>query len=304
MEPLQATEPAIVPAIGLSERLGARRWTKHLGYVAALAILLVLAVIFLMPLYWMFTGSFKEQIVTAEVPPEMFPLQPTPANWQRLLSDQFPVWRWLANSIIVAGLTAIITLVISSLTGYSFGKKQFPGSRSLFFIMLSTMMLPSQVMLIPLFLLVRSLSLINTYWGMVLPLAASPFGVFLMKQFMATIPNELIDAARIDGASELDIYGRIILPLSRPALAALAIFTFNNAWNNFMWQLLIGQNQDMYTLPVGISKIALQPIGEKLTLDIGLMMAGSSFGALAMIIFFLIFQEHFVKGITFGAVKG
>jgi multiple sugar transport system permease protein len=274
------------------------------SYILSVAVLTLLAILFLFPLYWMFSGSFKAQSVTISVPPEVFPSNPTLENWKNLFGADLPILRWLTNSLIVAGGTTLLTLFISSLTGYSFGKKKFIGSRVLFLLMLATMMLPSQVILIPLFIGVRVLGLYNTYAGMILPMAAFPFGVFLMRQFMATIPNEIMDAAKIDGVSEWGMYWRIILPLSGAGLAALAIFTFSNAWNNFMWQLLISGGSAMNTLPVGVSGMARTAIGDRAIIDIGLLMAGGTFGALPMILFFLAFQRYFVKGITVGAVKG
>jgi multiple sugar transport system permease protein len=280
----------------------------RLGRVVGILLLTGLAIVFLMPLYWMFTGSFKLQTVTVAIPPEFIPSNPTLRNWQKLFFGPWPIWRWLFNSFVISLLTAFLVLVISSLTGYGFGKKRFPGSGLLFFILLSTMFLPNQVMLIPLFLLVRNLHLtdttMGTYVAMALPMLSSPFGVFLVKQFCSTIPDELIDAARIDGASEWGIYWRIVLPLLGPALAALAIFTFNLAWNYFMWHLVIAADKFQYTVPVGVSYIARTPAYGRAVLDIGLTMSGGTFGAVFMIAFFIAFQQYFVKGITFGAVKG
>jgi multiple sugar transport system permease protein len=285
-----------------------RPWLRILGRVLSYLILTALAVIFLMPLYWMVTGSFKLQTITMAVPPEFFPSQPTLANWINLFTGPWPSWRWLFNSVVVSLLTVVIVVIVAGMTGYGFGKKRFPGSGVLFFVLLSTMFLPSQVMLIPLFLLVRGLHLTDTvpgsYLAMALPLLSSPFGVFLVKQFASTIPDELLDAAKIDGASEWQIFMRIAVPILAPALAALAIFTFNLAWNYFMWHLLVATDKFMYTVPVGVSYIARVPAYGKVTQDIGLMMAGGTFGAFFMIVFFLAFQQYFVKGITFGAVKG
>jgi multiple sugar transport system permease protein len=257
----------------------------------------------------MVTGSFKYQTITMAVPPEFFPSQPTLVNWLGLFTGLWPSWRWLLNSVIVSLLTVILVVAIAAMTGYGFGKKRFPGSRVLFFILLSTMFLPNQVMLIPLFLLVRGLHLTDsvpgTYLAMALPMISSPFGVFLVKQFASTIPDELIDAAKIDGASEWQIFARVAVPLLAPALAALAIFTFNQAWNYFMWHLLVANDKYMYTIPVGVSYIATtSAAGGKAIVNIGLMMAGGAFGALFMIAFFIAFQQYFVKGITFGAIKG
>lgn len=277
------------------------RWVSYF-------LLLLFAVTFLLPLYWMFTGSFKLQTVTMAVPPELFPSQPTLENWTRLFTGTWPIWRWVFNSIAVSLLTVVLVLIVSALTGYGFGKKKFWGSNVLFIILLSTMFLPNQVMLIPLFLLVRAMHLtdtmLGTYFAMAMPMIAAPFGIFLVKQFCSTIPDELIDAARIDGASEWDLFAKIILPLLKPALAALAIFTFNQSWNYFMWHMVIATDKFQYTIPVGVSIISRTPAFGKMITDIGLTMAGGTFGAFFMILFFILFQQYFIKGITFGAVKG
>jgi multiple sugar transport system permease protein len=277
--------------------------TRFMSY----AMLTAFAVTFLLPLYWMFTGSFKLQSVTMAVPPEIFPSQPTLENWNRLFTGPWPIFRWVLNSVAVSLLTVFLVLVVSSLTGYGFGKKKFPGSNVLFFILLSTMFLPNQVMLIPLFLLVRYLhltsTLLGTYFAMAMPMISSPFGIFLIKQFCSTIPDELIDAARIDGASEWQVFSRIILPLLKPALAALSIFTFNQAWNYFMWHMVLATDKFQYTIPVGVSIISRTPAIGKMLTDIGITMAGGTFGAIFMIGLFVAFQQYFIKGITFGAVK-
>lgn len=273
-----------------------------------LLFLIIAAVTFLMPMYWMITGSFKLQTVTMAVPPEFIPTNPTLENWTRLFDGPWPVWRWVVNSIAVSLLTVVLVLAISSLTGYGFGKKKFPGSNTLFFILLSTMFLPSQVMLIPLFLMVRAMHLtdttLGTYFAMALPMISSPFGVFLIKQFCSTIPDELLDAARIDGASEWQVFTDIVVPLLKPSLAALSIFTFNQAWNFFMWHMIVATDKTQYTIPVGVSYIARTPAFGKAITDIGLSMAGGTFGAFFMIVFFIAFQQYFIRGITFGAVKG
>jgi multiple sugar transport system permease protein len=284
-------------------RRAVEKSTRFVSY----ALLTAFAVTFLLPLYWMLTGSFKLQTVTMAVPPEFFPSHPTLENWIRLFTGPWPIWRWVLNSIAVSLLTVMLVLIVSSLTGYGFGKKKFPGSNVLFFILLSTMFLPNQVMLIPLFLLVRNLHLtstvIGTYFAMAMPMISSPFGIFLIKQFCSSIPDELLDAARIDGASEWQVFTRIMLPLLRPALAALAIFTFNQAWNYFMWHMVLATDKFQYTVPVGVSIISRTPAIGKMITDIGITMAGGTFGAFFMIALFVAFQQYFIKGITFGAVK-
>lgn len=278
--------------------------TKLLSYVS----LVVMAVTFLLPLYWMFTGSFKLQQVTMAVPPELIPTTPTLENWNLLFSGPWPIWNWVLNSVIVSSLTVVLVLIVSALTGYGFGKLRFPGSNVLFLILLSTMFLPSQVILVPLFLLVRNLHLTatvpGTWFAMALPLVASPFGIFLVMQFCSSIPDELLDAARIDGASDWGTFWWIMLPLLKPALASLAIFTFNQSWNYFMWHMVIATDKFQYTVPLGVSIVSRTPAFGKMIVDIGLTMAGGSFGAAFMIVFFILFQQYFVRGITFGAVKG
>jgi len=284
-------------------RSAMERSTRFISYT----LLTAFAVTFLLPLYWMFTGSFKLQTVTMAVPPEFIPIHPTLENWIRLFTGPWPIWRWVLNSAAVSLLTVVLVLIVSSLTGYGFGKKKFPGSNILFFILLSTMFLPNQVMLIPLFLLVRYLhltsTLLGTYFAMAMPMISSPFGIFLIKQFCSTIPDELLDAARIDGASEWQVFTRIVLPLLKPALAALSIFTFNQAWNYFMWHMVLATDKFQYTVPVGVSVISRTPAIGKMLTDIGITMAGGSFGAVFMIGLFIAFQQYFIKGITFGAVK-
>jgi multiple sugar transport system permease protein len=284
-------------------RRAVEKSTRFISY----ALLTAFAVTFLLPLYWMFTGSFKLQTVTMALPPEFFPSNPTLENWTRLFTGPWPIGRWVLNSVAVSLLTVVLVLIISSLTGYGFGKKKFPGSNVLFFILLSTMFLPNQVMLIPLFLLVRNLhlttTLLGTYFAMAMPMISSPFGIFLIKQFCGTIPDELLDAARIDGASEWQVFTRIVLPLLKPAMAALAIFTFNQSWNYFMWHMVIATDKFQYTIPVGVSIISRTPAIGKMITDIGIAMAGGTFGAIFMIGLFVAFQQYFIKGITFGAVK-
>lgn len=265
-----------------------------------LVVALLLAIASVMPLYWMVIGSFKIQTDAMAVPPEFWPSSPTFANWQRLLFGSSPTWQWFFNSLVVASVSAFLAVITSALAGYAFGKKVFPGQTILFWLIIITMMLPKQISLIPLFILMRQLDWFNTYQGMIVPWVAYPFGIFLFKQFMQSIPNELLDAARIDGAGELLTFYKIVLPLARPAVGALAIFSFIAAWNDFLWQLILVTQRTLFTLPVGVSKL-VSGLG---SFDLGLAMAGATFAFVPMLIVFLIFQDYFVKGITVGALKG
>ncbi|MCD6318215.1 carbohydrate ABC transporter permease [Candidatus Aerophobetes bacterium] len=268
--------------------------------ILALLVVIILAITFLMPLYWMVTGSFKVMTATYVVPPDLFPKNPTIENYIQLLFRNIPSFRWLTNSFIVAGGATILIILFSSLAGYSFAKKRFPGRTILFWLLLATIMLPLQVTFIPLFILMRRLNLFNTLLGMLLPGVAWPFGIFLMRQFIQTIPSEIIDAGRIDGASEIGIWWRIIIPLSKPALGALGIFSFMGVWNDYMWQLVMAKDVKMMTLPVGVSGVMR---GQTL-INYGLGMAGATFAFIPMLVIFLVFQSYFVKGLTMGAVKG
>jgi multiple sugar transport system permease protein len=283
----------------------AARRSRRSARIATL-LLAALGVLSLFPLYWMFSGSFKLQSDVAAVPPSLVPLPPALDNWTRLIGNtNFSVWRWVANSLIVSLGTVAISVSISALCGFAFAKIHFAGSRALFLLVLATMMLPVQVMIVPLFLIVRWLGLFNTFPGLILPLAVYPFGIFLMRQFMARIPDELLEAAHVDGATQWQRFWHVALPLATPALAALAIFTFFAAWNNFMWQLIMTKNVEMMTLPVGVAQLAGNAIGSSRGIpDFGVLMAGGTFGAIPMLVFFLVFQRYFVQGIAAGALKG
>ena len=279
------------------ERLG--RYLGRGAWFLAIAVATVLALASLMPLYWMITGSFKIQYDSISYPPQMFPTNPTLKNWQSLLVGRSTL-RWLLNSIIVAGAISGFSVLTSTLAGYAFGKKRFPGQTGLFWAILLTMMLPRQISLIPLFVMMRDLKWVDTYQAMVAPYIAYPFGIFLVKQFMQCIPNDLIDAARIDGASEMQLFWRVILPLTKPAVGAVAIFAFMFGWNDYLWQLVIINKDAMTTLPIGISKL----VAGWASVDIGLGMAGATLAFIPMLLIFIFFQDYFVKGITMGAVKG
>ena len=288
----------------MDERMARRMQIKNAtrkGFRLALQFfVLVMSIASLMPLYWMITGSFKIQTDAMKVPPEWFPADPTLRNYQNLFFSSYPTLRWFANSVITAGAIAFFATITSTLAGYSFGKKEFPGRVPLFWLFLMAMMLPVYIYIIPLFITVRRFHWIDTYWGLCAPYLVYPFGIFLMKQFMQNIPQDLIDAARMDGASELKLFWRIIFPLSNPVVGAVAIFSFMQGWNAYLWQLVTISKRTMLTLPVGVSKLA----SGWQEYDLGLAMAGATFAFLPMLFIFLLFQSYFVKGITMGAVKG
>lgn len=280
----------------LQRRYFIRRVLKYF----ALGVIIALAIILLMPIVWMILGSFKIQRVALAYPPEFIPKNPVLDNWARLLIDR-PSLRWLINSFIAAGGIAFFGVITSTCAGYAFGKKQFPGRTVLFWIILMTMMLPRQIYLIPLFVLMKNLDWFNSYQGMIAPYLVYPFGIFLMRQFMQSIPDELLEAGKMDGASELQLFWSIVLPLSRPAIGAIAIFAFMAGWNDYLWQLVIATDEQWLTLPVGVAKLTASGVG---SIDIGVGMAGATFAFIPMLLIFLMFQKYFIKGITVGALKG
>lgn len=260
--------------------------------------LTLMALAALLPLYWLLTGSIKPPESLLKMPPDMLPTGLTGEHFTRLF-DMTPAGRWLLNSLVIGLLTVVSNVVLCSMAGYGFAKHRFPGGKTLFWICLCTMMVPTQVTVIPLFIGVRSLGLMNTYVGILLPSLVTAFGIFLMRQFMQSIPNSLIEAARMDGCHEFFIFWRIIFPLCKPVVAVLAILSFTSSWNNFLWPLVVGVDTDMWTLPVGLSSI-----NDNFFKDYGLAMAGAAVAAVPMILLFLALQRYFLKGLLVGSVKG
>ncbi|MFD0672459.1 carbohydrate ABC transporter permease [Cohnella sp. GCM10027633] len=257
-------------------------------------------VFFLWPFYWMLAGSFKNLTVAIEIPPQWVPLSPTWSNYRTLFVEH-QVARWFLNSTLVAAASTTLVLVLSSMAAYAIAKVGFRAGNAIFAVMLGALTLPHAVMFIPLFQMMNKFHLINTYAAAILPVVAWPFGVFLLRQFMQTLPTALIEAARIDGASEFRIYARVILPLAKPGLAVLAIFTFVNTWNDYVWQLLVLTDKSMFTLPVGIRVVQK---AQEFHNDYGIAMAGAVLATLPLIALFVMFGKYFTKGITLGAVKG
>jgi len=248
----------------------------------------------------MVKGSFETIGETVKIPPNFLLHNATSTNYVTILFD-YPFFRWILNSFVIAFSATFICTSSSCLAGYAFAKKEFPFKNIIFWLLLSAMMIPSQVVLIPLFIAIRKLGLYNTYPGVFLPLSFNAGYMFLARQYFSTIPSEFIDAARIDGASELRIFCSIIAPISKPLIAALSIFCFVGVWSNFLWPLIITNTKETRTLPVAIATLCWQPEG---MMDIGLAMAGATLVAVPMYIFFFSFQKYFVKGITLGGVKG
>jgi multiple sugar transport system permease protein len=250
------------------------------------------------PFLWMLQGSFRPNRELQEVPPSWIPQHPTLDNYRQLFQVlDFPTFFF--NSAFVAASITIGNLVFCSMLGYALAKLRFPGKRTIFALVLGTLMVPGVVLFVPLFVLVSNLGMANSYPGLIFPFLAGPFGVFLMRQFILGLPDELIQAARVDGASEFRIFRSIILPLCKPVLATLGILTFLTSWNQFLWPLVVAQSEDKYTLPVAL---AIYSIGEKRA-DYGLLMAGSVIVVIPVLLVFLALQRHFVRGIAMTGIK-
>lgn len=302
-------------------RAGSGRYPSILR-VLAYVILVPGAILFVAPFAWLVSASFQPVGDIFSWPPQWIPDNPTLDNYRTFFgiateeggrTASADVWRWFTNSVFVATSVTVLQLFFNSLAAYVFAKRRFPGRDLIFLLFLGTLMVPAQVTLIPNYLVLKHIPFfggnnlfgqgghgwLDSYYGLILPGAVSAFGIFLLRQYMMSIPDELLDAARIDGASELRVFWQIVLPLSVPALAATAIFTFMYAWEDFLWPLIIISSPEYYTMPLGL---ALFVVKNRTAWD--MLMAGSVIATLPMIIIFLIFQRKFIKGISLSGLKG
>jgi multiple sugar transport system permease protein len=264
------------------------------------ALLLLLGMVVMVgPFLWMVLGSLKTQRELLQVPPTWIPENPTTGNYERLFERlDFPKYFW-NSTLIAVGITAA-NMVFCSMVGYALAKLRFKGRDFIFLLVLGTLLVPGSVTLVPLFVLMSRLELVNTLWAVILPAAAGPLGVFLMRQFMLSIPDDLLEAARVDGAGEFHIFWKIVVPLSAPAIAALGIVTFLPAWNALLWPLVVLTGEDKFTLPVALAIFARG----QFQADYGLLMAGSVILVLPVIALFLILQRHFTESVSMTGLKG
>ncbi|MET8893922.1 carbohydrate ABC transporter permease [Streptomyces albogriseolus] len=270
--------------------------TPLLYTVASLGLLVMSA-----PFLWMALSAFKTRRDLTASPPVWIPSEWTLGNFSALL-DQLDMERYFLNSLIVAVLVTLCNLLFCSMLGYALAKLEFTGRSKVFGVVLAALMVPGNLLILPLYVLMTKLGLIDTYAGLVLPFAAGAFGVFLMRQFMQSIPDELLEAARIDGAGEWYIFWRIVLPLVKPALATLTIFTFLGSWNNFVWPLIATNDPDKYTLPVALATFANDP-NRTVGGGNGMLMAGSLLVVLPVLLVFVVLQRHFTQGIATAGLK-
>jgi multiple sugar transport system permease protein len=276
-------------------RVATRRGSRSIGlHVALLAGFVLMAI----PFVWMILSSFKTTREIRREPSRWIPEEPTLQNYRDLF-DRLDFPRYFFNSTFVAVAVTAGNLLFCSMLGYALAKLEFPGKRVLFAVVLATLMIPGIVTLVPLFVLVSNFNLTNTHAGLILPTVAGAFGVFLMRQFMLGIPDDLLDAARVDGAGEYRIFFRVVMPLCGPALATLGVLTFLTSWNNFLWPLVVASSEDMYTLPVAL---ALFSIGQQES-NVALQMAGATVVVLPVAILFFATQRYVIQGIATTGLK-
>ncbi|HIW37290.1 MAG TPA: carbohydrate ABC transporter permease, partial [Candidatus Treponema faecavium] len=221
--------------------------------IAGIVLLIIISLTFIFPFYWIITGAFKLQTVAVQIPPEWFPLDPTLANFEKLFRQ--PALRWFFNSVFMSIASMVLVLITASMAGYVLAKKTFTGRKLIFTLLICAMALPKQVVLVPLVRIMDFIMLYNTPWAVILPAVGWPFGVFLMKQFSETLPSEILEAARIDGAGEAKTFIEIVCPIIKPAFGALAIFTFISTWNDYFLQLIMLVSRTNFTISVGVATL-------------------------------------------------
>ena len=295
---LSTTNPILPAYEKLWDKLR-HKWRSYLVNVLLALPLIAGALIMFLPLVWSVSFSFGQPHEFFKLPPPVIPSALRLDNYETVF-ERVNFVRFFLNSVIVTACVTIAQLITCSMAGYAFARLRFPGKRIIFILFLASMMVPQHVTLIPIFIIIRGMGLYNNLGALIVPYATSVFGAFLLKQFFETIPNELEDAAKIDGAGFLQIYRLIMLPLAGPPLATLAILTFNSSWNNFFWPLIFINSSDKMTLPLGMLYLR----GQDGVTNSGVLMAAIVLNLIPVLIFFLIFQRHLVEGVTLSGLKG
>jgi multiple sugar transport system permease protein len=277
------------------------------GRYVSFILVIILAIVSLFPLYWALITSFKARGDIATIPPSFAPpFPPSIQNYIDLLKGagvaDAPVLKWLMNSVLVTVTGTIGVLVVTSLAGYSFARKQFPFRDLIFWLLIGTILIPGWSTIIALYAWTLKLGMHDTYWALILPGLASPFAVFLFRQFAVTLPDELFQSARMDGASEIQLWWHIAMPLCRPVLATIGIFTLVGMWNDFLWPLLVLNKPQLYTLPVGVSLLMYQVQGTGPAY--GVAMSAAVLMSVLPVLAFLLMQRQMIQGLTIGALKG
>jgi multiple sugar transport system permease protein len=278
-----------------------RPGVRGIGWILLYLFLIGWAVLALLPFLWAFTSSFKDLTEIFRYPPRFLPSSFDLTNYVNLFTKQF-FPRWFLNSVVLASASTLLVVFFCSLAAFAFAKYQFRFKNLLFTIVIGSLMIPFQLIMTPLYVEMNAVKWLNTYWALLVPWVAPAFGIFLLRQYIITIPSELMDAARMDGCSEFRIYWQIIVPLAKPALATLAIYQFMSSWNSFLWPLIVLREQRLYTLPLGLATLLGNVVAE--SIDYGMVMAGAFLTALPIIIVFMFMQRQFISGLTLGSVKG
>lgn len=260
-------------------------------------IVFALAILFLLPLFWLLTNTFKTAQQIYQMPPSLLPERWYTGNLAELFNGQ-PAFRWIFNSFIVSMGTAGLSVIISALAAYGFSKLQFRGRTVLLLVVIASIMIPKETFIVPLFDVVENLGWIDTYQAMIVPNLATGFGTFMLYSYFKAVPESIRESAKIDGAKEWTVFSKLMLPIVKPGLGALFILNFVTAWNDYLWQLLMARSKEMKTLTIGVASLQ-----QDINPNIGLRVAGAAIAALPMVVIFFLFQRYFIKGATDGAVK-
>ncbi|WP_254678009.1 carbohydrate ABC transporter permease [Agrococcus sp. SGAir0287] len=274
-----------------------RRDESRRGIVWRTIVAVVVTIVVVFPLYWMLVVAFSPRGEIFEPGLRLWPSTFTLENFEKIL-DRYPVLGWFGNSLVIGVFVMVLTTALNLLAGYAFARLRFRGRTAIFLLALSTMMIPVQAIMVAQFRLVVDLGVYGTYWGVILPGAAAAFGIFLARQFFLSIPDELVEAARLDGAGHLRIFLQIVLPLSRPLIAVLLLLTFLGSWNDFAWPLIALKENELFTLPVGLLYLKGQT-----TPDYNAIMAMALISVLPMVLLFLFFQRYFVQGFARSGIR-
>ncbi|MFG5380511.1 carbohydrate ABC transporter permease [Yoonia sp. R2-816] len=270
--------------------------SRNMGQIIRWLLLFIGGIVMVMPIAYMISTSLKWPHEVYNV--NLIPEDPTTENYTYVLEDGRFYW-WFVNSVIIATITTICNLLFDSLVGYTLCKFRFPGRTLVFIAILSTLMIPTEMLVIPWYLMSQSFGWLDSYWGIMFPGLMTAFGTFLMKQFFESVPDDFIEAARIDGLNELQIWWTVAMPLVKPALAALAIFVFLGNWTAFLWPLIVTNSVDMYTIPVGLSGF-----GDEADVAWELIMTGAAISTIPTLVVFLIFQRFIIRGVVMAGLKG
>lgn len=278
-------------------RRRSRRTEARRGIVWRTIVAVIVTAIVVFPLYWMLVVAFSPRGEIFEPGLRLWPSTFTLENFEKIF-DRYPVLGWFGNSLVIGIFVMVLTTALNLLAGYAFARLRFRGRTGIFLLTLSTMMIPVQAIMVAQFRLVVDIGVYGTYWGVILPGAAAAFGIFLARQFFLSIPDELVEAARLDGAGHLRIFLQIVLPLSRPLIAVLLLLTFLGSWNDFAWPLIALKENDLFTLPVGLLYLKGQT-----TPDYNAIMAMALVSVLPMVLLFLFFQRYFVQGFARSGIR-